>query len=58
VWGESELRAKKAKDAYVGWLVIVFVFTIALELLRRRERSGPNRGPTHEEFKEVELADA
>jgi hypothetical protein len=38
--------------------VIVFVFTIALELLRRRERSGPNRGPTHEEFKEVELADA
>ena len=58
VWGESELRAQKAKDAYVGWLVIVFVFTIALELLRRRERSGPNRGPTHEEFKEVELADA
>ena len=58
VWGESPWRAKKAYDAYVGWLVIVFVFTAALELVRRRERGGSKRGPTHEEFKEVELADA
>jgi hypothetical protein len=39
-------------------MVAVFVSTAVLEIGRARERRDAPRGATHEEIKEVELADA
>jgi hypothetical protein len=56
VWGASDVRAKRAHDAYVGWMVTVLVSTAVLEIGRARERRDAPRSATHEEIKEVELA--
>ena len=58
VWGASDVSARRARDAYVAWMVAVFVSTAVLEIGRARERRDAPRGATHEEIKEVELADA
>ena len=58
VWGASDVRARRAYDAYVGWMVAVFLATAVLEIGRARERRDAPRSATHEEIKEVELADA
>jgi len=39
-------------------MVTVFVATAVLEIARARERRDAPRSATHEEIKEVELADA
>jgi hypothetical protein len=58
VWGASDVSARRAYDAYVGWMVAVFVATAVLEIARARERRDAPRSATHEEIKEVEFADA
>ena len=58
VWGASDVRARRAYDAYVGWMVAVFLATAVLEIGRARERRDAPRSATHQEIKEVELADA
>ena len=58
VWGASDVSARRAYDAYVGWMVAVFVATAVLEIGRARERRDAPRSATHEEIKEVEFADA
>ena len=60
VYGEPDWRARRARDAYVGWLVVVLVATAALEATRHRERRDAPRGfaPGRFSKSEVELADA
>ena len=54
----SDPASRRAYDAYVGWMVAVFLATAVLEIGRARERRDAPRSATHEEIKEVELADA
>ena len=56
VWGASDVSARRAYDAYVGWMVAVFVATAVLEIGRARERRDAPRSANHEEIKEVEFA--
>ena len=44
VYGDPDWRARRARDAYVGWLVVVLVATAALEATRHRERRDAPRG--------------
>ena len=58
VYGEPDWRARRARDAYLGWVAVVAAATVALEALRRRERRDAPRAPPYDDVKEVELADA
>jgi hypothetical protein len=52
VWGEAPETAKRSKDAYVAWFVLVWSATAGLDYLRYRERKEAH-AHAHEELKEV-----
>ena len=56
VWGEAPVIANRASDAYAAWLFFICLFTVNLEILRRKEQMYERR-TRGEEFKEDEMGE-